>query len=50
MAKAHELLRNSREPLYQIAIRCGYKNHLHFSVKFKIAYGISPSALRTSAQ
>lgn len=50
MAKAHDLLNNSREPLYQIAIRCGYKNHSHFSVRFKMAYGISPSALRQSAE
>jgi transcriptional regulator GlxA family with amidase domain len=50
MAKAHDLLNNSREPLYQIAIRCGYKNHSHFSVRFKMAYGISPSALRMGAQ
>lgn len=49
MAKAHELLSNSREPLYQIAIRCGYKNHSHFSLRFKMAYGVSPSALRQAA-
>lgn len=50
MAKAHDLLNNSREPLYQVAIRCGYKNHSHFSVRFKMAYGISPSALRMAVQ
>lgn len=49
MAKAHDLLNNSREPLYQIAIRCGYKNHSHFSVRFKRVYGISPSAVRMGA-
>lgn len=46
LAKAHELLNNSREPLYQIAIRCGYKNHSHFSARFKMIYGITPSAIR----
>lgn len=50
MARAHDLLANSREPLYQIAIRCGYKNHSHFSVRFKMAYGISPSAMRQGAE
>lgn len=50
MARAHDLLANSREPLHQIAIRCGYKNHSHFSMRFKMAYGISPSALRASGQ
>lgn len=49
MERARDLLSNSREPLYQIAIRCGYKNHSHFSVRFKRAYGVSPSALRTAA-
>jgi transcriptional regulator GlxA family with amidase domain len=50
MERAHELLSNSREPLHQIAIRCGYKNHSHFSVRFKRAYGVSPSVLRQGAE
>ncbi len=49
MERAQELLSNSREPLHQIAIRCGYKNHSHFSMRFKMVYGISPSALRSAA-
>jgi transcriptional regulator GlxA family with amidase domain len=46
MARAHDLLHNSHEPLYQIAIRCGYRNHSHFSMRFKMAYGVSPSSMR----
>lgn len=46
LAKAHELLRTGKEPLYQIAIRCGYKNHSHFASRFRLAYGSSPSAVR----
>ena len=46
MAKAHEMLVFSKEPLYQIAIQCGYKNHSHFASRFKLAYGTSPSAVR----
>ena len=44
--KAHELLRTGKEPLYQIAIRCGYKNHSHFASRFRLTYGISPSEVR----
>lgn len=44
--KAHELLRTGKEPLYEIAIRCGYKNHSHFARRFRLTYGTSPSAVR----
>lgn len=44
--RAHELLRTGKEPLYQIAIRCGYKNPSHFASRFRLTYGISPSAVR----
>ena len=44
--KAHELLCTTKEPLYQIAIRCGYKNHSHFASRFRVVYGDSPSAVR----
>lgn len=46
--KAHELLCTGKEPLYQIAIRCGYKNHSHFASRFRQAYGTSPSAVRST--
>lgn len=46
MAKAYELLVFSHEPLYQIAIRCGYKNNSHFASRFKLAHGASPSSVR----
>lgn len=45
--KAHELLRTGKEPLYQIALRCGYKNHSHFASRFRLTYGISPSEVRS---
>lgn len=47
MAKAHELLTTSCEPLYEVAIRCGYKNHSHFASRFRLTYGASPSAVRS---
>lgn len=45
--KAHELLRTGKEPLFQIALRCGYKNHSHFASRFRQTYGTSPSAVRS---
>lgn len=49
LAKAHDLLLASAEPLHEIAIRCGYKNHSHFASRFRLAYGKSPSAIREVA-
>ena len=48
MDKAHELLCTGTEPLYQVALRCGYKNHSHFASRFKQAYGTSPSVVRST--
>lgn len=50
MSRAYELLVFSHEPLYQIAIRCGYKNNSHFASRFKLAYGASPSAIRSASR
>ena len=47
LGRAHELLLQSQEPLYEIAIRCGYKNHSHFASRFRLAYGLAPSAVRS---
>jgi transcriptional regulator GlxA family with amidase domain len=46
LAKARQLLLGSKEPLYQIAIQCGYTSHSHFASRFRLAYGTTPSALR----
>jgi AraC-like DNA-binding protein len=35
-----------KEPLYQIALQCGYTNHSHFASRFRLAYGTSPSEMR----
>lgn len=48
LTKAHELLRIGKEPLFEIAVRCGYKNHSHFARRFRLVFGTSPSAVRST--
>ena len=50
LSKAHELLQTGNEPLYQIALLCGYKNHSHFANRFRLAFGASPSQVRSKKQ
>ncbi|TJY59466.1 helix-turn-helix transcriptional regulator [Sinimarinibacterium sp. CAU 1509] len=40
------LLQGSREPITQIAARCGYASASKFSARFRHHYGLSPSELR----
>ena len=46
MAKASQLLKESKLPIYQIGTMVNYPNQLHFSRAFKTIYGISPREFR----
>lgn len=46
MSRAAELLSQSREPISQVAYRCGFNDVSHFNHLFKRAHGFSPSAYR----
>lgn len=47
MAKAEQLLRETKQPIGQISAEVGYANPLHFSRAFKEIYGISPREYRS---
>lgn len=49
MTIAAQRLRDSRDPIYRIAREVGYSNEFAFSVAFRRAHGVPPSALRRSA-
>jgi len=44
---ARELLRDTDQPLGDIALACGFASHSRFSTMFKRAMGVSPSRYRT---
>jgi transcriptional regulator GlxA family with amidase domain len=46
LSRAHELLKQSRNPIADIAIQCGFVNQSHFSRSFKDSYGSAPSDIR----
>lgn len=46
MAKASQLLKESKLPICQIGTMVNYPNQLHFSRAFKTIYGISPREFR----
>ncbi|MDY0779978.1 AraC family transcriptional regulator [Tenacibaculum sp. IB213877] len=46
MLKAKELLKNTKNPVYQIAEEIGYKNATHFSAAFKRKFEITPKEFR----
>ncbi len=47
IARAKVLLRSTHEPLTNIALRCGFNSHSHFSTVFKRAVGITPIKFRS---
>jgi len=50
LERAKELLRSTHEPLFEVAIRCGYRNHSHFASRFRSAYGLTPTEVREGDQ
>lgn len=46
MAKAEQLLKETRLPIGEISVMVGYANQLHFSRAFKEIYGVSPRDYR----
>ena len=46
LTKAAEQMRMTRDPIGDIARRCGYPNQLHFSQAFKKRYGLPPREWR----
>jgi transcriptional regulator GlxA family with amidase domain len=50
LARARQLLHTATEPLYAIALKCGYKNQSHFSSRFRAEFGISPSSVRSQVK
>jgi len=46
LARARQLLHTATEPLYAVALKCGYKNQSHFASRFRAEFGVSPSSLR----
>ena len=46
MARAEQLLKETRLPIREISARVGYANPLHFSRAFKSVYKIAPREYR----
>ncbi|MDD6522915.1 MAG: AraC family transcriptional regulator, partial [Gemmiger formicilis] len=46
MARAAQLLKETKQPIGEIAPQVGYANQLHFSRAFKNVHGISPREYR----
>lgn len=46
ISKAIDLFYNTNEPVYEIALKVGFKDPCHFSKLFKQKMGLSPSAYR----
>jgi AraC family transcriptional regulator len=46
LQQAEQLLCHSQLPLTQIALECGFSSASHFSNRFKVAYGCSPTQRR----
>ena len=49
MEYARKLLRGSRLPIGDIAVKCGYDSFAYFSKVYKTTFGITPSAERENA-
>jgi AraC-like DNA-binding protein len=44
-----EPLRESREPLVELALRLGFSSHSHFASAFRREFGLAPSGLRSAS-
>jgi AraC family transcriptional regulator len=47
--EAKARLQDSKEPLAEIAVACGFSDQSHFSTAFRRAVGVSPGAYRKRA-
>jgi transcriptional regulator GlxA family with amidase domain len=50
LAHAHSRLLHGQEPVADIALQSGFVNRSHFASSFKLAFGLTPSELRTQQQ
>lgn len=50
VARAKELLRTSRLPLAEIALRCGFSSQSHLTTHFRLLTGETPRAFRHSSK
>jgi len=50
LTRAHQLLRQSKASILNIAIACGFSSSTHFSHCFRGHYGISPSVVRNQCR
>ena len=50
LSMAKDLLENSRKPLSDIALLCGFESQSYFSLIFKKEIGISPKKYRATKQ
>ena len=48
LAHAHQRLLHGHEPVADIALQSGFVNRSHFANSFRLAFGMTPSALRAS--
>lgn len=46
IALARDLLQHGRMPIADIARRCGFTTHAHFSIRFRQAIGVTPAEFR----
>jgi LacI family transcriptional regulator len=49
LARATQMLRETKEPIKTIAARCGFGSPVHLSVVFRRGHGVSPREYRRSA-
>lgn len=48
LAESHRMVIDTRAPLHDIAVRCGFNSLAAFSRAFKETFGVAPSGLRTA--
>ncbi|MBD0276003.1 MAG: helix-turn-helix transcriptional regulator [Acetobacteraceae bacterium] len=48
--RAKALLRDTEEPVSQIALASGFASHSHLSTRFRRLVGVTPSAFRDAAR
>lgn len=46
MERAKQLLRETKLPIIEVALRVGFSNHSHFTRQFRKSVGVTPSAYR----
>ncbi|WP_421656757.1 helix-turn-helix domain-containing protein [Leptothermofonsia sp. ETS-13] len=46
--RAKQLLKQTDQPIMEIALRCGFNNHSHLSQQFRRLTGMTPKAFRAN--